>query len=212
MTTNPNNASNHSPQQNGYNPVTLDDVQGPHQPYGRDPFGELSAPVVRWVAGPLLGFILFFTHRMPLMAPLAILVLLGCLFVRMNGHIRQIAAVPLTLAAIKLAFQMASHQTEALLRPGSVSHDIGTDLGFGWLPMFFAICLVYIPNRDSITFKVILGSTCLLLASGLLPGEGFVVIFYLLNGLLFVGIVAAIIADIKIHHHQVQPRPLQLAH
>jgi hypothetical protein len=212
MTTNPNNPSNPAPQQNGYNPITLQDVQSPQHSGGHDPFGDLSTPLIRWVAGPLLGFIFFYMQRMPMMAPLAILVLLGCLFVRMNGHIRQIAAVPLTLAAIKLAFQMAGHQEEALLRPGSVSHDVGVDIGFGWLPMFFSICLVYIANRESITFKFILGCTCLLLASGLLPGESFVAVFYLLNGLLFVGIVAAIIADIKIHHDQFRPRPLQPAH
>ena len=106
MTTSPNNSSNRPQQQNGYNPITREDVRGPQQSSGRDYFGELSDPVARCVAVPLLGFIFFFSLRMPLMAPLLILVLLGCLLARLDGRPRQIAAVPLTMSAIKLAFQM----------------------------------------------------------------------------------------------------------
>ncbi len=108
MTTNASNQPNQTPQQNGYNPITLDDVTKPAQSPWQDYFGELSDPIARCIAAPLLLFIFVFSRSEPLVAPLTLLVLLGCLFVRLDSHPRQIAAVPLTLATIKLSFQMAS--------------------------------------------------------------------------------------------------------
>jgi hypothetical protein len=209
MTTSPNNPSNRPQQQNGYNPITLEDVRSSEQSSGRDYFGELSDPVARCVAVPLLGFIFFFSLRMPLMAPLLILVLLGCLLARLDGRPRQIAAVPLTMAAIKLAFQMGQRMTYQALNIPPYQRGATQETAFAWLPIFFSVCLVFIPKRDSITFKMVLVGACLLLASGLLPGEGFVVIYCMLNGLLFVGIVAGLIADIKAYY-QAQPalRPM----
>lgn len=194
MTTNSPNQPNHPPQQNGYNPITLDDVQSPRDFFSAD----LSSRAIRWIVAPLLGFIYLYSLRIPLLAPLAVLVLLGCLCARMDAHPRQVAAVPLTLAAIRLAYQMASHFTATNFMPGALG-AAGIDVGSSWLPTFFSICLVYIPNRESITFKMILGGSCLMLASGLLPGDGYLVIFFMLNYTLFLGIIAAIFADLKAH-------------
>jgi hypothetical protein len=108
MTTNSSNQPKPTPQQNGYNPITLDDVKRTAQSTGPDYLGELRGPVARCIAAPLLFFILVFSNREPLVAPLTFLVLLGCLFIRLDDHPRQIAGVPLTLAAIKLSFQMVS--------------------------------------------------------------------------------------------------------
>jgi hypothetical protein len=196
MTTNASNQPNHSPQQNGYNPITLEDVTKPPQSPWPEYFGELRDPVARCIAAPLLLFIFLFSRGEPLVAPLTLLVLLGCLFVRLDNHPRQIAAVPLTLAAIKLSFQMASllsssEQSALSLRNSSM------DPGFIWLPMFFSICLVFIPRRDSVTFKIVLAGSCVLLASGLLPGQGFVAIFYMLDAMLFVAMVVGIFVDLK---------------
>jgi hypothetical protein len=196
MITNSSNQPNQSPQQNGYNPITLDDVakrlQSPWQNY----FGDLSDPVARCISLPLLLFIYIFSSREPLVAPLTLVVLLGCLLVRLDNHPRQIAAVPLTLAAIKLAFQMASYLNSSLSAALS-QRTLSADPGFIWLPMFFSICLIFIPRRDSATFKIILAGSCLLLASGLLPGAGFVAIFYLLDGTLFIGVSVGIFIDLK---------------
>jgi len=63
--------------------------------------------------------------------------------------------------------------------------------------MFFSICLIFIPKRDSVTFKIVVAESCLLLASGLLPGQGFLCIFYLLDYLLFIAIVVGIFVDLK---------------
>jgi len=204
MTTNSSNPSNHAPKQNGYNPITLDDVQKPAPSAFRDYFGELKDPVTRCVAAPLLFFIFAYTHMEPILAPLTLLVLLGCLFCRLDNPSRQIAAVPLTLAAIKLAFQMATYLNSSAQSVLSM-RNFSLDPGFIWLPMFFSACLIFIPRRDSVTFKIILAGSIVLLASGLLPGQGFVAIFYLLDGLLFVAIVVGLSLDLKSHmSNQVQ--------
>jgi hypothetical protein len=195
MTTNSSDQPHPAPRQNGYNPITLDDVQGPGQAPRSAYLGELTDPLVRCVAAPLLFFIFVFSNREPLVAPLTLLVLLGCLFVRLDNHPRQIAAVPLTLAGIKLAFQMAEYLNSSA--PSALSLRGFSAPGFIWLPMFFSACLVFIPRRDSVTFKIILAGSCLLLAAGLLPGAGFVAVFYLLDGTLFLAIVVGIFIDLK---------------
>ncbi len=211
MTTNSTNQPNHGPKQTGYNPVTLDDVQKPSQFPGRDYIVELKDPVARCIAAPLLFFIYAFSRMEPLLAPLALLVLLGCLFLRLDDRPRQIAAVPLTLAAIKLAFQMATFLNSPAQSDVAIRNST-TDPGFIWLPMFFAACLVFIPRRDSVTFKIILAGSCILLASGLLPGQAFVVIFYMLDTMLFLAMIVGIFVDLKSYiSNQVQSslRPAQ---
>jgi hypothetical protein len=194
-----NTNSSHPPkpsQEKGYNPITLDDVTNSSQSSLQHYFGELRDPVTRCVAAPLLFFIFTFTREDPVLAPLTLLILLGCLFARFDNYQRQIAAVPLTLAAIKVAAQMALYLTSPV---ATASFEKGSSMnpGFVWLPMFYSACLVFIPRRDSVTFKIVLASSCVLLASGLLPGQAFVGIFYLLNGTLFVAMIAGIFVDLK---------------
>jgi hypothetical protein len=195
MTTNSSNQPKPTPRQNGYNPITLDDVQGTAPSTSSDYLGELRGPLARCIAAPLLFFILVFSNREPLVAPLTFLVLLGCLLIRLDDHPRQIAGVPLTLAAIKLSFQMVSFLDSP--SPSALSPRGFSDSGFVWLPMFFSICLVLIPRRDSVTYRIILAGSCLLLASGLLPGEGFVAVFYLLDTTLFLAMAVGIFIDLK---------------
>ncbi|HLZ52449.1 MAG TPA: hypothetical protein VKP61_16995 [Candidatus Acidoferrum sp.] len=198
MTSNSPNENNRPPQQSGYNPLTFEDLQRSLHSSDHGLFDDLANPASRWRSAPIFLFIFFYTLRLPFVAPLTILVLLGCLLTRMETHSRQIAAVPLTLSAIKLSFQMSSQMTEALFYPGPV-RSLGTDPGFIWLPMFFSICLIFIPKRESATFKIIVAASCLMLASGLLPGQGYLCIFYLLEYLLFVAIVIGIFVDLKSH-------------
>jgi hypothetical protein len=195
-TNSPNSPKPQHTQQNGYNPITLDDVANCARSPWEDYFGELRAPVVRCIAAPVLFFIFAYSRTEPLVAPLVLVVLLGCLFFRMDNRPRQIAAVPLTLAAIKLAFEMATYLNTSA-RISSPQSSLPLDPGFIWLPMFFSACLVFIPRRDSFTFKIVLAGSCALLASGLLPGQGFVVIFYMVDSLLFVAIVVGIVLDLK---------------
>ena len=197
MTTNSSNQTKATPQQNGYNPITFNDLQRPTQSSAEDLFRGLTNPAPRWAVAPLFGFAFFYIERMPFFAPLTILILLSCLLSRMENDVRKIAAVPLTLSAIKLSFEMSSQLAYNFWVPGTPGSS--NDVGFLWLPIFFSACLVFIPVRESVTFRIVLAGSCLLLASGLLPGQGFLCIFYLINYLLFIAIVAGIFVDLKTH-------------
>ncbi len=195
MTTNSSNQPNHTPQQNGYNPITFEDLRRPAQPSVEDFFRGLTSPVPSWAVAPLFGFVFFYTERMPFLVPLTILILLSCLLSRMENDVRKIAAVPLTLSAIKLCFAMSSQLAYNFWVPGTPGSS--NDVGFLWLPIFFSACLVFIPARESVTFRIVLAASCLLLSSGLLPGQGFLCIFYLIDYLLFIVIVVGIFVDLK---------------
>jgi hypothetical protein len=195
MTTNSFNQPKPTPQQNGYNPITFDDVKKPTQSSAEDLFRGLTNPVPRWAAAPLFGFVFFYTERLPFLAPLTILILLSCLLSRIENDVRKIVGVPLTLSAIKLSFEMSSQLAYSFWVPGAPGSS--NDVGFLWLPIFFSACLVFIPVRESVTFKIVLAASCLLLASGLLPGRGFLCIFYLIDYMLFIAIVVGIFADLK---------------
>jgi hypothetical protein len=206
MTTNSSNQPSQTPQKNGYNPITFDDVQNHVQSTLQDYFAQLRAPVARCIAAPLLFFVFTFRRGEPLVvAPLTVLVLLACLI------LRQIAAVPLSLAALKLAFQMVS-LLDSTAQNALSTRNFSTDPGYIWLPIFFTICLAFIPRRDSVTFKIIVAGSCVLLASGLLPGQGFVVIFYLLDGILFIAMVAGIFIDLKTYVAAPTPEAFRPAH
>jgi hypothetical protein len=195
MTSNSSQQPNHAPQQNGYNPITLDHLKRPAQSSAEDLFRGLTNPVPRWAAAPLFGFAFFYTERMPFLGPLMILILLSCLLSRLENDVRKIVAVPLTLSAIKLCFAMSSQLAYNFWLPGTPGSS--NDVGFLWLPIFFSACLVFIPARESLTFKIVLAASCFLLASGLLPGQGFLCIFYLIDYSLFVAIVVGIFVDLK---------------
>jgi hypothetical protein len=50
MTTNSSNQPKHTPQQNGYNPLTIDDVTRPPHSPSQDYFGELRNPLARCIS------------------------------------------------------------------------------------------------------------------------------------------------------------------
>lgn len=209
MTTNSFDPSRRPAQQSAYNPITVDDLRKSVPPSSTDFAASLLAPVPRWAAAPFFGFVLFYTQKLPFLAPLLVLILLSCLLARFEEHARKIAAVPLTLSAIKLSFAMANEAAYAFWISSGATHR-ADDGCFYWLPVFFSVCLVFIPNRDSATFKIVLAASSLLLASGLLPGSGFIAIFYLENYTLFIAVVIGIFVDLISHAsapQQASPRP-----
>lgn len=101
----------HDASRHGYNPITLGDVQKSSGPRGWDPLGGRDINLVRCIAAPFFVIIFGFSwHRFD-SAALCVIVLLGCLLARMDAHQRQLAAVPLSLAAIKLSFQLATYMS-----------------------------------------------------------------------------------------------------
>ena len=198
MTINSPDSSHRPAQRSAYNPITVDDLRKSGSASPSDFAASLLAPVPRWAAAPFFGFVLFYTEKLPFLAPLLVLILLSCLLARFEDHARKIAAVPLTLSAIKLSFAMANEAAYAFWIPSGNTHR-ADDGCFYWLPIFFSVCLVFIPNRDSATFKIVLAASSLLLASGLLPGSGFIAIFYLENYTLFIAVVVGIFVDLISH-------------
>ncbi len=60
--------------------------------------------------------IYWLAERDPILRPMTILVLLACLSFRMEERAREIAGVPLTLAAIKLAYRPRNLPSERVRR------------------------------------------------------------------------------------------------
>ena len=194
MTTNLSNQPSQPRSQAAYNPISFDDLKKTICPSFGESSGGLKSPVSRCLAAPLFLLIFVYVQQVPLLWPLLILGLLGCLFWRMDGHVRRIAAVPLTLSAIKLSTEMASHLNASRMNPPN-PQGLASEPGLFWLPVFLSACLVFIPNKESVTFRIIFVASCLLLATGLLPGQGFVVIFYMLDVMLFLAMGIGIFAD-----------------
>jgi hypothetical protein len=195
MTTNlPNQPSQARPQP-GYNPITFDDLKKTVGPLYPDSSGGLNSAVSRCLVAPFFLLIFVYVQKIPALSPLLVLGLLGCLFWRMDGRVRRIAAVPLTLSAIKLSMEMASYLNTSRVNAANFQ-GLASEPGLFWLPMFFSACLVFIPNKESVTFRIIFVASCLLLASGLLPGQGFVAVFYMLDVLLFLAMGIGIFVDL----------------
>jgi hypothetical protein len=203
MTTPSSQQQSHEPGR--YNPVTFDQVlrstgSALTQPVSSFFSGPLAQPVPTptgpvsfCLAAPLFAFAFFEAKDLRLFSPLLILVLLGCVLSRMEGPVRRIAAVPLALSTVKLSVAMSACLTADRVR---TPQNMGFDPGFVWLPIFFSVCLAFIRDKETNTFKVIFFSSCALLGAGLLPSQAFIAIFYMVDVLLFFGIVIAIFADV----------------
>jgi hypothetical protein len=198
MTTDlPNQPSQPRPQA-GYNPITFDDLKKTICPSFLESSGGLRSPIAWCLAAPLFLLILVYAQKIPALSPLFVFGLLGCLVWRMDGQVRRIAAIPLTLSAVKLSMEMASYLNASRVNATNLQGP-ASEPGLSWLPLFFAACLVFIPNKESVTFRIIFVASCLLLATGLLPGQGFVLIFYMLDVMVFLAMGVGIFVDLTNH-------------
>jgi hypothetical protein len=114
----------------------------------------------------------------------------------MEPRARQLAGVPLTLAAVKLAFQMTPN---AIFEPGALGllpeQSKAYFDGMPWVPMFLAICIFHLPQKATVTGTIVRFGAISLLISGLIPGDGYVVILAMIQYTLFIGILVGLIAD-----------------
>jgi hypothetical protein len=160
------------------------------------PFGGFDWNQARWLVMPVFAAVYWAAENDPKLRPLTLLVLLGCLLLKMETRARQIAGVPLGLAAVKLIFQMAPGAT---VIPGTqllMSENLKTAMtGLPWVPMFLAICIFYLPQRATVTGMIARGGAMALLISGLIPGDGYVVVLAMIQYVLFIGILVGLIAD-----------------
>jgi hypothetical protein len=180
-----------------YNPITLDDLQKPGESPSEALRGPLDTNQTRSFAAVLFVLIFIFSRRFLPVAPVIIVVLLGGLLYRMNKREQLIAGAPLTFAAVRLAMLLSERffmwDTSAYSTPGTLQAN---DIGLPWMPLFFSVCLFYMPVKETYTSKVIFWNSTILLLSGLLPGDGFSVVFVLVLYALFLGIAIALACDL----------------
>jgi hypothetical protein len=172
---------------------------GPRQPKGfadYNPFGNWNAAETRWLAMPVFGLIYYVAQQFPDFRPLTIFVMLACILFRMEARDRQLAGVPLTLAAMRLAYQMSITAATLIGGPGIMLPQArAAMIGVPWVPMFFAICIFYLPRRATVTGKIMAAGAISMVLSGLLPGEGYVAIFAMVQYTLFVGVLVGLVSD-----------------
>jgi len=181
----------------GYNPITLDDLQKPSESGIEALVGPLDTNVARSFAAILFVLIFVFSNKVLELSPLIIVVLLGGLLYRMNKRERLIAGAPLTFAAVRLAMLLAERfspwDTSFYSRPGIFP---ASDIGIPWMPLFLSVCLFYMPVKDTYTSKLIFWDSVVVLLSGLLPVDGYSVIFTVVLYTLFLGIAIALAFDL----------------
>lgn len=175
---------------------------GPRTPNGSgpwDPFGDSGKSYFGWLAA--LGFFALYavTQRYVELAPVTIAVLIACVLFRLGPRERQFAAVPVVLAGIKLALELTSSLTLLKLGhtvPSPLSNQLRpVQFGVAWLPLFFSVCLFYMPKRISVTSKITLACSLILLISGLLPDDGYLYMFGLVQTCLFLAIAIGLVID-----------------
>jgi hypothetical protein len=191
-----------------YNPITLDDLQKPGESTIEAFVGPLDTNTARSFAAILFVLIFVFSHRVLELAPLIIVVLLGGLLYRMNKRERLIAGAPLTFAAVRLAMLLTERfspwDTSAYSTPG-IFH--ANDIGVPWMPLFLSVCLFYMPMKDTYTSKLIFWDSVVLLLSGLLPVDGFSVLFAVVLYTLFIGVAVTLAYDLGSVPKWLQPDP-----
>ena len=191
-----------------YNPITLDDLQKPGESTIEAFVGPLDANTARSFAAILFVLIFVFSHRVRELAPLIIVVLLGGLLYRMNKRERLIAGAPLTFAAVRLAMLLTERfspwDTSAYSTPGIFQAN---DIGVPWMPLFLSVCLFYMPMKDTYTSKLIFWDSVVLLLSGLLPVDGFSVLFAVVLYTLFIGVAITLAYDLGSVPKWLQPYP-----
>ncbi|MGB9068914.1 MAG: hypothetical protein WCC21_10105 [Candidatus Acidiferrales bacterium] len=160
------------------------------------PFGRFDWHEARWLVMILFALMYWAAARDRQLQPLTVLVLLACLLFKMDSRSRNIGGVPLALAALKLVYQM---NPGATLMPGTQillpENAKAAMTGLPWVPMFLAICIFYLPQNATVTGMIARATAIGLLISGLIPGDGYVIVLAMVQYTLFVGVLVGLIAD-----------------
>jgi len=180
------------------------DLLKPNQTVGSEQPPQKSgwrwADEAKWLAIPAFAVIYVAAQQRLEFRPATMIVLLACVLFRMEKRHRQLASVVLTMAAIRLAYQMASHSCSPSGVAGPPQFP-DTFVAMPWLPMFFAACVFYLPRFASVTGKIITIGAIAMLVSGLLPGDGYVVIFGMIQYSLFLAVGIGLAVDYSTRTH-----------
>ncbi|HTP68846.1 MAG TPA: hypothetical protein VMJ35_08090 [Dongiaceae bacterium] len=190
------NSTPEQPKRNGYNPITLENVQG-RQP---DPFFQnLDTPSSRTAGAVLFLFIYSMSGNRAVAAPLITLILLACLLLRMTPRQRSLTAAPLTFSAVRLAWQFAGplgiwQYAMPAVRLTAIPQ---WQTGSVWLPLFLSTYLFFTSSVESYTGRMVFWYSIAVLLSGLLPGEGYAVVCAMLYCTLFFVVLVTILIDLN---------------
>jgi hypothetical protein len=190
-----NSSARRSTSRGAYNPLTRQDVQ-PSQESSL--FAGLESTSSRTLGGLLFAVIFLASRGVPEIASVLTMVLLICLLYRMDERERRIAAIPLAFGAVRLVFSFTAHLMQfsaAAFAASSVRNDSAFLEGAYWLPLLFAAYLFYSPWKESHTSRLIFWYSAALLLSGLLPGEGYLCVWYAGVYTAFFAIGVALILD-----------------
>jgi hypothetical protein len=162
-------------------------------------FHKWNSPQVKIVMAVIFALLYVLVKREPGLSAVCVIVLLICTLLRLDDYKRKVAQIPLTIAALMLASQIGPLGITA-----TWIGDPFQKFQIASLPLFFAVCLFYMPNGQSYTRKLLLSISVMLLTSGLLPSAGFTALFVAVQYMLFVAIVFGLGLDFA--NHQAAPK------
>ena len=160
--------------------------------------GGAMGGVIRSLAAMLFIALYSLTQQYAQVIPVTVVVLIACTLLRMNTRERMFAAVPVGIAGILLALHMAALFAKPVFGMAYSSMTVNLkpqNFGVNWLPLFFSVCLFYMPKRISVTARIALACSVVLLVSGLLPGDSYLYIFAMAQMMLFIVIGVGLIID-----------------
>jgi hypothetical protein len=164
------------------------------------PFDGFDSPWAKLAAGLLFASAFALVESNPAFTWAGVLLLLLTTLYRLDARQRKIAAAPVVFASILLACQIGETCAHLAAAPAAASMYQRSpapmsNLVAPWLPLFFAVCLFYMPKFETCTGKILMITSLLLLVSGLLPSNGFEVIFITTQYFLFIAIVVGLAVD-----------------
>jgi len=166
------------------------------RPEHNNEFHKWNSPQVKIVMAVIFALLYILVKREPALSAVCVIFLLICTLLRLDDYKRKVAQIPLTIASLMLASQIG---------PTGIAASWITDpfqkFQISSLPLFFAICLFYMPNGHSYTRKLLVSVSVMLLASGLLPRTGFTALFIAVQYLLFVALVLGLGLDFANHQN-----------
>jgi len=144
----------------------------------------------------LLGAAFLMAKTHPMLCQITVLILPLVVMYRLDSRRRRIAAAPVIFAAMMLASKIGGGEM------GYVSSAYGATASANvnelriWLPLLLAGCLFYMPKFPTYTERILLVLSLVLLLSGLLPGDGFGVIFVTAQYFLFLAFAIGLGIDL----------------
>ncbi len=154
------------------------------------PAGPIS-PQIQFYAGAGFALVYALMQYLPELAAIPVLVLLPCVLYRAEERARKIAIAPLTLSTLMLTQKLFSAAVH-----GNRFTGVSFETNSCWPVLFVAVCLFYMPEGASWSRKLLLSLSVVVLLSGLLPGNGYAIVFSGVEYLGFLAIAGGVCLDL----------------